>query len=120
MEEETKREEKQEEKPLDKMTAKELRGIAREIPGITGVHAMKKDELLAVVKDYRGIKDKGRLKKKEKRGRPTRDVRELKEKITRLRQEKEMAREERDRRRVSILRRRISRLKKQTRKAAQA
>jgi hypothetical protein len=26
------------EKPLDKMTAKELRDLAKEIPGITGAH----------------------------------------------------------------------------------
>ena len=54
MEEEEKKEEIQEgkeqeqEKPLDKMTAKELREIAIEIPGVTGVHAMKKEQLLEI------------------------------------------------------------------------
>ena len=38
---EEKQEEKEEkEKPLDKMTAPELREIAKEIPGVDGVHAM--------------------------------------------------------------------------------
>ena len=37
------------EKPLDKMTAKELREIALKIPEITGVHGMNKAELLATV-----------------------------------------------------------------------
>jgi hypothetical protein len=38
------------EKPLEKMTAKELRKVALEIPELTGVHAMKKEELLAAIK----------------------------------------------------------------------
>ena len=43
------------EKPLDKMTVTELREIALEIPGITGVHGMKKPELLEAVKAAKGI-----------------------------------------------------------------
>jgi hypothetical protein len=34
------------EKPLDRMTAKELRETALKIPEIIGVHAMNKTELL--------------------------------------------------------------------------
>lgn len=121
MEEETKKEKKQAtEKPLDKMTAIELREIAREIPGVTGVHAMKKDKLLAVVKEHRGIKEEGPAKKKQKTAKAMPDVKGLKGKITQLRQEKEVARGQMDRKRVDMLRRRISRLKRQTRKAAQA
>ncbi|MGD8900434.1 MAG: Rho termination factor N-terminal domain-containing protein, partial [Desulfobacterales bacterium] len=45
------------EKPLEKMTVKELREIAKDIPGITGVHAMKKEELINGIKEARGIKD---------------------------------------------------------------
>ena len=37
------------EKPLDKMTVKDLREIAKEIPDITGVHGMNKAELLDAV-----------------------------------------------------------------------
>ena len=37
------------EKPLEKMTAKELREVALEIPEIEGVHAMKKEELLEAI-----------------------------------------------------------------------
>ena len=122
MEEETKKEKKQAtERPLDKMTAIELRKIAREIPGVTGVHAMKKDKLLAVVKEHRGIKDEGPVKKEKKKlAKAMPDVKGLKGKITQLRQEKEVARGQMDRKRVDMLRRRISRLKRQTRKAAQA
>jgi hypothetical protein len=38
------------EKPLEKMTAKELRDLAKEIPGITGAHGMNKPELLTEIK----------------------------------------------------------------------
>ena len=44
-------------KPLDKMTVKELREVALELPQITGVHGMNKAELLAAVKEAKGIED---------------------------------------------------------------
>ena len=47
------------EKPLDKMTATELREIAMEIPEITGAHGMNKPDLLSAVKKARGIEDTG-------------------------------------------------------------
>ena len=49
MAEETKKEEVKE-KPIEEMTVKELRDIAREIPGVTGISGMKKDELLEAIK----------------------------------------------------------------------
>ena len=112
---------KTEEKPLDKMTAPELREIAKEIPGVTGVHAMKKEELLAAVKEFRGIKDEEPVKKKKaKTKKPPRSSKELKLKITQLREEKVRAREAKDKRHINILRRRINRMKKLRRKVAQA
>ena len=42
------------EKPLEKMTVKDLREMAKEIPEITGVHGMKKDELIHAIKDAKG------------------------------------------------------------------
>jgi hypothetical protein len=45
------------EKPLDKMTAKELREAAKEIAEITGVHGMNKAELISSIKKARGIED---------------------------------------------------------------
>ena len=41
----------QDEKPLEKMTTPELKEIAFGIPGVTGVTAMKKDQLLALIKE---------------------------------------------------------------------
>jgi len=42
------------EKPLDRMTAKELREMALQIQGIVGVHAMNKNELLVAIKEAKG------------------------------------------------------------------
>lgn len=99
------------EKPLEKLTAKELREIALGIEGVTGVHAMNKAELINVIKKARGIVD-------EKKRDTTVDVRALKAKIRELKKKREEAREARDWKMVDILRRRISRLKKKTRRAA--
>ena len=51
------------EKPLEKMTVKGLREMAKEIPGITGVHGMKKDELIHAIKDAKSIEDEPEEKK---------------------------------------------------------
>jgi len=126
MEEEIKKEEVQEEgqvseKPLEKMMVKELRETAKDIPGVTGVHAMKKDELLAVIKEDRGIKDKKPVKKVEKKAdKVTLSVKDLKKKIALLREEKELARKAKDRKRLNVLRRRMNRMKKLTRRVAHA
>lgn len=107
------KEEKKEkqEKPLDRMTAKELREVALEIPEITGVHGMNKAELLASIKKARGIVDE-EAKKSDV------SVREIKKKIQGLKEMKAQAHESKDRAKADILRRRISRLKKRTRRAA--
>ena len=125
MEEEIKKEEtteeqkKEEQKPLEKTTAPELREIAKEIPGVTGVHAMKKDELLGVIKEARGIKDEGPSKKaKTKTVKKVLNVKELKAKILQLKEEKEGARKDKDRKKLDRFRRRINRMKKQARKVA--
>ncbi|MBU0514641.1 MAG: transcription termination factor Rho [Proteobacteria bacterium] len=105
-----KKERVKKEKPLDKMTAKELRELALAETKIVGVHGMNKAELLAAIKDERGIVEE----KKKKGG----DVRVIKKKIKALREEKEAAAAEGDKQRTQVLRRRISRLRKKTRRAA--
>jgi len=99
------------EKPLEKMTAKELRDLALTIPEITGVHAMNKEEVLAAIKKARGIREDPKKK-------GDRSIRQLKQKIKELRIKKEELRAKKDRKALDHLRRRISRLKKKTRKAA--
>ena len=106
-----KQEKQSKEKPLDKMTANELRDVAKEIPGITGVHGMNKAELIAAIKEERGIKD-------EKVERTDSSVREIKQKIRALKAERKVAMEGKDKKMATTYRRRISRLKKKTRRAA--
>ncbi len=99
------------EKPLEKMTVKDLRDIAKEIPEISGVHGMNKAELLSGIKKARGIV--------EAPGKKTDSaVRDIKKKISALKSEKEKAAEANDKKKTTIYRRRISRLKKKTRRAA--
>ena len=108
-----KKEKVKKEKPLEKMTAKELREMALELEGIVGVHAMNKQELIEAIKKIKGIVD-------EKKKRTDIDVRAIKKKIKELRELKKQAKEKGDKKKVEILRRRMSRLKKQTRRAAAA
>ncbi|MGD9281081.1 MAG: Rho termination factor N-terminal domain-containing protein, partial [Desulfobacterales bacterium] len=99
------------EKPLEKMTVKELREMAKDIPGITGVHGMKKDELIVEIKKAKGIRDEP-IKKADA------SVAELKQKIRALKAQRRDALEAKDKKKATIFRRRISRLKKKTRRAA--
>ncbi|RPJ03697.1 MAG: transcription termination factor Rho, partial [Deltaproteobacteria bacterium] len=43
------------EKPLERLTAKELREMALGLPDIQGVHAMKKEELIAAIRKAKGL-----------------------------------------------------------------
>jgi excinuclease UvrABC helicase subunit UvrB len=130
MEEEVKKEETEHkqaeptlEKPLDKMTAKELRefALSKKIEGLKGVHAMKKEELLKAIKESLGIKEEEPAKKAKPGGEKKQvNVKELKQKIVQLKQQKQEAISSQDKKKASILRRRINRLKKQTKKLAHA
>lgn len=104
-------EKKTKEKPLDKTTVKDLRELAKEIPEITGVHGMNKQELITAIKDVRGTKDEV-VKKADATNR------EMKKRIRKLKAERKTALESNDRKMATIYKRRISRLKKKTRRAA--
>jgi len=106
-----KKEKDKKEKPLDKMTAKELRELALSTGDIVGVHAMNKAELIAAIKEVRGIVD-------EKGKKKTIDVRELKVKMKQLKDKRQKAIEEGKSKLADAFRRRISNLKKKTRRAA--
>jgi hypothetical protein len=106
-----KKEKEKKEKPLDRMTAKELREVALQIPEITGVHGMNKNELLTAIKEARGIVDET-VKESDV------SVREIKKKIQGLKILKNQANENKEKTTAKVLRRRISRLKKKTRRAA--
>lgn len=106
-----KKEKEKKEKPLDKMTAKELRELALTTGAIVGVHAMNKAELIAAVKEVRGIVD-------EKGKKKAIDVRDLKVKIKELQAKRQKAVEDGRLKLADSFRRRISNLKKKTRRAA--
>jgi hypothetical protein len=96
------------EKPLEKMTATELRELAKGVDGITGVHGMNKVELISAVKQARGI-----VEAKTQNADGT--VRVIKQKLRTLRSQRAAVADENPRL-AKILRRRIGRLKKRTRR----
>ncbi|MBW1695050.1 MAG: Rho termination factor N-terminal domain-containing protein [Deltaproteobacteria bacterium] len=99
------------EKPLEKMTAKELREVGKQLPEITGVYGMNKAELIGAIKKARGIKEDVGKKKDS-------SVREIKKEIKVLKAEREVAINNKDEKMAKIYKRRISKLKKKTRRAA--
>jgi len=100
------------EKPLEKMTAKELRELAMTIPEIHGVHGMNKVELISDIKKSRGIVEDATGKHTDS------SVREIKIKIKELKAQRVSALEKSDDKMAAIYRKRIIRLKKKTRRAA--
>jgi cell division protein FtsX len=103
------------------MTAKELREMALGLPGVHGVHAMKKEELIAAIRAAKGItepepkKEKHVLAKKEK---VILTVAQLKQRVKELRAKREELLQQKNLKMAEIFRKRISRLKKKTRRAA--
>lgn len=118
---ETSKKEHAGEKPLEKMTVKELKAIALEIPRTAAVHDMKKDDLIKLIKEHRGIKDE-EVKKKVKKEVKKEAVKtvltreQIKAKIRELKKAQLEARQNRAGEESCSLRKRISRLKKRTRK----
>ncbi len=98
-------------KPLDKMTVKELREVALELPEITGVHGMNKGELLSRIKEVKGTTEEPVQK-------TSATVSEVKIRIKEFKKKRAAALQEKDAKMAAIYRRRISRLKKKSRKVA--
>ena len=136
------------EKPLEKMTVKALREMAKEIPEISGVHGMKKEELIVAINEVRGVKEetakeetvKEETAKEETAKEETAEAETvkadkssktkpapkkaganrgaIKTQIRALKAQRRDALEARDRKMATVYKRRISRLKKKSRKAA--
>jgi len=100
------------EKHLEKLTTKELKEMALAMGGITGVTAMKKEELIAAIRQAKG------LPVKETREKPLDTVLEVKQKIREFRLQREELREAGKRAETSRLNKKIRQLKKKTRKLA--
>ena len=116
-------------KPLEKMTVKALREIGKEMPEITGVHGMKKEELIVAIKEARGIKDEPVQETEDEPGKKAGGIKDepakkqgvsgsdLKKKISATKAQRRAAIEVKDKKMATIYKRRISRLKKKSRKA---
>jgi hypothetical protein len=98
-------------KPLEKMTVKDLREMAKDMPGIAGVHGMKKEELIVAIKEVKGIKNEP-VKKADA------SIGDIKKQIMARKAQRQGALEAKDSKMATIYKRRISRLKKKSRKAA--
>ena len=98
------------EKPLEKMTVTDLRGMAKDIPEIVGVHGMRKEELIAAIKKSKGIMDEPVKKADASLG-------EIKKKIKAIKAQRQAAIEAKDKKMATIYKRRISKLKKKSRRA---
>jgi cell division protein FtsX len=109
------------EKPIEKMTAKELREMALGVPGIHGVHAMKKKELLVAIRQAKGIPEPELKKEKKVRVKKEKVIltaAQLKQKMKELKAKREEILQQRNLKMAQILRKRINRLKKLTRRVA--
>ena len=108
----------EEKKDLEKMTAVELRELAlKEYPNITGVHALKKEELVLAIHQARGEVVKG-SKKKKAAGKVKADKKEIKGRLRQLKEKKNKLLAGGSKKDLIRLRRRIKRLKRLTQKAA--
>lgn len=108
------------EKHLEKLTIKELRDIAAEIPHEKAVHDMKKEELVAFIREARGIKDETPVRKKKHIGKIKMTKPELKAKIRELKALRLQALDSKESKKVSWLGHQINQLKKKSRRLAAA
>jgi hypothetical protein len=106
------------EKHLEKLTIKGLREIASEFPHEKAILDMKKAELVAFIKEARGIKDETPVKKKKHVVKIKMTKPELKARIRELKVLRLQALESNENKKVFVLRRQISQLKKKSRHVA--
>jgi protein-arginine kinase activator protein McsA len=103
---------------LEKMTATELRDYAlKNHPDVTGVTAMKKEELIVAIKKARGEEVKEVHKKKKAAGKVKLDKKAMKEKIRGLKAEKGKALQAKDQKALAKIRKKIKKLKRMTKRA---
>ena len=108
------------EEHLEKLTVKELREMAAELPHERAINDMKKDELVAFIKEAKGIKDGGHVHKHKPKGKTKLTKPEVKGKIRELKVLHGQALESKETQKAVILRHQISRLKKISRRVAAA
>jgi len=94
---------------IEKMTIIKLKEECLKIPNIVGVHGMNKAQLIAELKEFKGIPVDVPKKKKT-------PVKSLKQNIKKLREQFGVAASEKKEQRAHYLKKRISTLKKKTRR----
>ena len=105
-------------KPLDKMTAKELRDLVlKQIPQITGASGLGKEELLVQIKEVLGI---GGEEGASAASPYKTKILSMKSKMRDLRAKRADTAGDGARKQKEILRRQINKLKKRTRRLAKA
>ena len=105
---------------LEQMTVIKLREEAKKIPDAKGLTGMKKDELIALLVNHRGIEVPEKKEKKAKKsssGMP-KTKEGFKQKISELKGERDTARTAGNPKDANVLRRRIHMLKRRLRKLA--
>jgi cell division protein FtsX len=102
-----------EKKDLSKMSATKLREMALKIPGIDGVHAMKKEQLVEAIKAAQGTEPE-----KPKKTKSDFDMSAIKKQIRMLKTERDEVISSRERAKLKDIRKKIKRLKRLTRKAS--
>jgi excinuclease UvrABC helicase subunit UvrB len=105
---------------LEKLTVKELREIAAEIPHERAIHDMKKEELVAFIKEARGIKDETPARKKKHAVKIKMTKPELKARIRELKALRGQAVESHENKKAAVLRHQISQMKKMSRRIGAA
>jgi hypothetical protein len=106
------------EKHLEKLTVKELREVAAEIPHERAIHDMKKADLVTFIKEARGIKEETPVKKKKHAITLKMTKPELKAKIRELKVLRGQALESNEHKKAVMLRHQIGQLKKKSRRVA--
>lgn len=103
---------------LEKLTVKKLREIALEIPDISGVHGMKKEELIEAIRAHRPDMESETAVVREKKVKVELNKSELKKKIRLLKQERDKGLEAKNPEAVSKIRKKIKSLKRKLQKVA--
>ena len=108
------------EQHLEKLTVKELRDVAAQFPHERAIHDMKKEELVAFIKQAKGIKDEPHVHKHKPKGKIKLTKPELKAKIRALKAMISEKLESGERGKAVFLRHQMKRCKKKSRRLAAA
>lgn len=108
------------EQHLEKLTVKELREMAARFPHEKAISDMKKEELVAFIKQAKGIKEDAHAHKHKPKGKIKLNRTEIKAKIRELKGMITDALDASERKRAAFLKHQMSRFKKKSRKLAAA